>query len=255
MDVKLKGGEKKVKKLGQAGISAAQGAIVLMVVLVAAGVTAYLLIGPPKVVGKPATATVKLHDAYTINIAEWHEKYAPDIPGVDISISGTVTVNSFSATNVTVKLHNKDTGEWITIVEGQTITDMTVVNDLVKEITSGTYDKVSVYIGTITIDITQSDIVVTGTVDPTKFGAPAGTPTISISETIPGQKFSQLVTINQEFVISLTPEVEVTAGENQVFDVDTNAPFDFDPGAGVGGARPHFDVGEMHAEKMGARGM
>ena len=180
------------------------------------------------------------------------ESYIPDIPGVTISAWGTVTVNSFSATNITVKLHHKDNDEWITIIENQTITDLTIANDLVEEISSGTYDKVSVYIGTVSVGVSWSDIVISYTIDLSPYG---GVGTFSENYTQPAGSFNQSITINQEFVIDLEPDVIVDAGENQVFDVDTGAPFDIDStGSGMTQGFD-FDAGELELANMKARGL
>ncbi len=249
-------------KTKQKGVSTAAMtmAVVVVAVVVVAGAAVYLL-GGPKIqptggIAMNASATVKLHDAEVIDLAVWTENFMPDIPGLTISISGTATVNSFSASNVTVKLHNKTTDQWITIVDGQTITDMTVANDLVKEISAGTYDKVSVYIGTITIDVTVSDIVVSGYVDPTYFGAPAGTPTVNIGMTVPGDNYTGSFGINKEFVLNFLSEVEVTEGENQVFDADTNSPFNPSPTYSfASGFDFDLGAGELNSAKMVATGL
>lgn len=242
-------------KMKQKGIATAAIAVVVIVVIAVAGVGAFLVLRGrgPGVGTRNATATVRLHDAETIDIAEWAEDYMPDMPGVSITVSGTVTVNSFSATNVTVKLHNKDTGEWITIIENQTITDLIVGDNFVEEISSGTYDKVSIYIGTITVSVEWTDIVISYTVDLSQYGFSG---TFSGEYNQPAGSFSQSVTINQEFVINLEPEVTVDVGKNQVFDVDTNCPFDMDSsvsGAGVPSFR--FNAGALKRGNMKARGI
>ena len=205
-----------MRKLNQSGISTAQMAIVLAVVIVAGGASAGVLLkrGGP---ARNATATVRLHDAETVNLSDYENRITPYLPaGASINVSGTFTVNSFSVTNVTVKLHNKTADEWITVVEGQTIADMTQNNDLVVAISSGTYDKVSLYMGTMTLDVSWSEITFNATnipnVPDNGFTAPAGS-------------YSGLVTSNQAFELSFATEVVVTEGTNQVFDVDVGAPF------------------------------
>ena len=114
-----------MRKLGQKGISRVQSVIVFVVVLALAGAGAYLLFIKPA--AKEVSVTVRLHDAETIDLSQLAQEYMPELPfGISVSVSGTVTINSFSATNVTVRLHNKDTGEWATIVENQIVTDLTV---------------------------------------------------------------------------------------------------------------------------------
>lgn len=247
-------------KMKQKGIAVAVIAVIVIVVVAVAGAGALLVLRGGGGAARNATATVKLHDARVINIADWADQHLPDIPGLTITITGTVTINSFSATNVTVKLHNQNTDEWITIIEGQTITDLTTGENLTREISSGTYDKVSIYIGTVSANVDISDIVVTvvGTIDPTQYGAPAGTPSINIDNTMTvmqAQNINQQFAVNKEFVLNLSPVILVTEGENQVFDVDTNAPFDLDFGYQFGtGPSPDFDVGEMEAANMKASG-
>lgn len=161
-------------------------------------------------------ATVKLHDATTIDLSKQAENYIQsDMSGVDINVSGTVTVNSFSATNVELKLHNQDSDNWTTIVNEENITDLTTVNEFSKEISSGTYDKVSVYIGTITVDIQWTEIKING----------SGFGTENIVYTVPSDNFYESATIKEEFTINLSTGVSVTSGENKTFDIDTGAPF------------------------------
>lgn len=199
-------------------------AIVLVVVIVAAGASAVVLLqrGGP---ARNATATVRLHDAEIINISD-HENRINDLvhsmvsPDASIDISGTLTINSFSATNVTVKLHNKTADEWITVVEGQNITDMTTANEFSTAISAGTYDKVLVYIGTVTLDVSGTEITVNF------INFPEGMAPTPPTGTLPAGGYSGSVDINVEFEISFATEVVVAEGENQVFDVDTGPPID-----------------------------
>lgn len=233
-----------MRKLSQSGISTAQLAIVLVVVIVAAGASAVVLLkrGGPAM---NATATVRLHDAETINLSDYENRITPYLPtGASIDISGTFTVNLFSATNVAVKLHNKTADEWITIVEGQTITDMTENNDFVAAISSGTYDKVSLYVGTITLDVSWTEIMINLTIP----GAPDNI------ITAPAGSYSGSVTLNEEFEIPLATEVVVTEGEHQVFDVDTGAPLSIDP-ITLYYLKAGEDCCSMDAANMGARGL
>ena len=193
-----------------------QLAIVLVVVIAAAGVSAVVLLnrGGPAM---NATATVRLHDAEVINLSDYENSitsYLP--PDASLDVSGTFTVNTFSVTNVTVRLHNKTAGEWITIVEGQTIADMTTSNDLVAAISSGTYDRVSLYMGTMILDVSWSEITLSFTNVP-------GTPDNIF--TLPPGSYSESVTINKTIELSFATEVVVIEGENKVFDVDVGAPF------------------------------
>lgn len=211
------------------GISAGIG-IAIIVIIAVGGLGAYLMLsgggggaggggeeggeGGGGGTGTTTTsATVKLHDAESIDLSTWENNIS--ITGVNVSVTGTVTVNAFSATNITVKLHNKDSGQWVTIVEDKNISDLTVVNELTKEISSGTYDKVSVYIGMIDIDIEWTDIEITGTVDLSQYD---GSGTHSIDNiTLENGKVNKTYTIEQEFVIPLSAEVSVASRENPSF--------------------------------------
>ena len=236
-----------MRKLSQSGISTAQLAVVLVVVIVAAGASAVVLLkrgGPVR----NAMATVRLHDAETINLSDYENRITPYLPpGASVDISGTFTVNLFSATNVAVKLHNKTADEWITIVEGQTITDMTTANDFSAAISAGTYDKVSLYIGTITLDVSWTEITI-------KFTIP-GAPDNII--TAPAGSYSGSDTLNQTFEIPFATEVVVAEGEHQVFDVDTGAPLSINPLTlyylKTGGSIE--DCCSMDAANMSARGL
>jgi len=204
-----------MRKLSQSGICTAQMAIVLVVVIVAAGASALVLLNRGPVMN--ATATVRLHDATTVNLSDYENRIAAYLPpGASIDVSGTFTVNSFSVTDVTVRLHNKTANEWITVAEGQTIADMTQNNDLVAAISSGTYDKVSLSMGTMTLDVSWSEITFNVTNIP---NVPDN------GFTVPAGSYSGSVTSNQAFELSFATEVVVTAGANQVFDVDVGAPF------------------------------
>lgn len=242
-------------KIEQKGIAAAAIAVIVVVVIavVSAGVFLVLRgreagVGVTGVGVRNATATVKLHDAQIIDIAQVASEYLPNIPGVSVTASGTITINSFSVTDVTVKLHNSTTGEWITVVENLDITDMTTINNLTEEIASGTYDKVSVHIGTITIDMSWTPLVFSYTIDYGQMQIPqellpyiqAYLPSTG-GYTVPAGSFNTSVTLNQTFEISFSSVIEVTEGENQVFDVDTGAPFDF--GSGLG-SDMSYDLGE-----------
>ena len=203
-----------MRKLSQSGISTAQLAVVLVVVIVVAGASAVMLLklgGPVR----NAMATVRLHDAETINLSDYENSITRFLPpGASIGISGTLTVNTFSATNITVKLHNKTTDEWITIVEDQTIADMTTANDFSAPISAGTYDKVSVYLGTIIADVSWTEITVNF----------INVPNAPDTFTAPAGGFDNSFAINYEFVISFGTEVVVTEGEHKVFDVDIGPP-------------------------------
>lgn len=205
-----------MRKLGQSGISTEQMAIVLVVVIVAAGASAVMWLQRGEPV-RNATATVRLHDATIVNLSDYENSIAAYLPpGASIDVSGTFTINSFSVTNVTVRLHNKTASEWITVVEGWTIADMTQNNDLVAAISSGTYDKVSLFIGTITIDVSWSEIT---------FNA-VNVPNVPDNGvTVPIGSYSGSVAPNQALELSFATEVVVTEGANQIFDVDVGAPF------------------------------
>jgi len=236
-------GVKKMRKLSQSGISTAQLAIVLAVVIAAAGASAVALLelGGPAM---NATATVMLHDAETIDLSEYEDSITPYLPaGASIDISGTFTVNLFSATNVAVKLHNRTADEWITIVEGHTVTDMTESNDFAADISSGTYDKVSLYVGTITLDVSWSEITINLA---NSLGAPED------SVTAPAGSYSGSVTLDQEFEIPLATEVVVAEGEHQVFDVDTGAPIN---PLTLYSLKAAEDSCSMDAANMSARGL
>ena len=259
-------------KMKQKGIATAAIAVIVIVVIAVVGVGAFLVLRGrgPGVGTRNATATVKLHDAETIDLAQVASDYMPDIPGVEITVSGTVTINSFSVTDVTVKLHNSTTGEWITIVEDLDITDMIQVNELENQVSSGTYDKVSVHVGTVSVDMSWTEIVINYTLDYTQMGIPAeyvpymeayGFPSTG-SYTLPAGSFNTQVTLNQTFEISFTQDVEVTEGEDQVFDVDTGAPMDFGSGFGQDmswdmGENMSYDMqeGQMNQGRMKALGM
>ena len=187
-----------------------------MVVIVVAGVSAIVLLnrgGPVR----NATATVRVHDAETINLSDYENIIMSYLPaGASMDVSGTFTMNSFSVTNVTVRLHNKTADEWITIVEGQTIADMTTSNDLVAAISSGTYDRVSLYMGTMILDVSWSEITLSFTNVP-------GIPDSSF--TVHAGSYSDPVTVNKTIELSFATEVVVIEGEHKVFEVDTGAPF------------------------------
>ena len=205
----------KMRKLSQSGISTAHLAIALVVIIVAAGASAVLLLklGGPAM---NATATVRLHDAEIIDLSDYENSITPYLPpGASIDVSGTFTVNLFSVTDVTVKLHNKTADEWITIAEGQTVTDMTQSNVFSASISSGTYDKVSLHMGAMTLDVSWTEV----TFDPTNV---PGVPDDII--TMPAGSYSGSVTISQTVELTLATEVVVTEGEHKVFDVDTGAP-------------------------------
>lgn len=269
-----------MRKLRQTGISAAQGAIVLVVAILAAGAIAYTLTRPAGPGGTTlnASATVKLHDTQTVDLGGWADNYMPKLPGVTVDVSGKVTVNKFEASNVTVKLHNKDTGEWVTIIENETINDLTRVNELHKEISSGVYDAVKICVGTITVGIEWTDIWVYHKVDLTRienipdaalsFLQEHGIPTTHEDNRLvkPAGSISESIAINQCFTLHLLSEVAVNAGENQVFDIDTNIPIgsDMAPGesqhvAGFGDYTTSYNFsftpGEMKEEYMCARGV
>ncbi len=160
-----------------------------------------------------ANATVMLHDATTIDLSKRAENYLPDsVSTFDINVEGTVTVNTFSATNVTLKLHNQGSDNWITIVNEEDITDLTTVNEFTKEIYSGTYDKMSLYIDKITVDIEWTQIKVTSE-------------TMDIDETVPSGEIDEEFTIGNEFTMNFSTGVVVSSGDNRVFDADTGAPF------------------------------
>lgn len=244
-------------KTGQKGVTTAAIVVAVVVVIAVAGAGVFLLLrGREPSAGGKATATVKLHDAQTIDLATAVSEYLPDISGVDITVAGTVTINSFSVTDVTVKLHNSTSGEWVIIAENQTITDMTAINTLAGEISAGVYDKVSVHIGMITIDIAWTEIVINYTLDYTQLGVPEELlPYIqtylpsSGSYALSAGGFNGSVTLNQTFDITFTHAVDVTAGENQVFDIDTGAPFGFESGFG---SDMSYDVGENMGYSMDA---
>jgi len=203
-----------MRKSSQSGISTAQLAIVLVAVIAAAGASAVVLLklGGPAM---NATATVRLHDAEIIDLSDYENRITPYLPaGASIDVSGMFTVNLFSVTDVTVKLHNKTADEWITIVEGQTITDMTESNDFSASISSGTYDKVSLHMGAMTLDVSWTEVTLSFTIP----GAPENT------VTAPAGSYSGSATINQTVELSFATEVVVTEGEHKVFDVDTGAP-------------------------------
>ena len=237
-------------KIEQKGIAAAAIAVIVVVVVAVAGAGAFIVLRG-RGAARNATATVRLHDAYTVNLSDYENSITSAlqsyIPGASIDVSGTFTVNSFSVTNVTVKLHNKTANEWITIVEGQTITDMTENNDFVATISSGTYDKVSLYVGTIALDVSWTEITFNLTIP----GAPDNI------ITAPAGSYSGSVTINQTVELTLATEVVVTDGENQVFDVDTGAPLS--PLGILYGLQMQGDlVGEnlsIDAANMSARGL
>ena len=237
-----------MRKLSQSGISTAQLAIVLVVVIVAAGASAFVLLklGGPAM---NATATVRLHDAETIDLSDYENRITPYLPaGASFNVSGMFTVNLFSVTDVAVKLHNKTADEWITIVEGQTVTDMTESNDFSAAISSGTYDKVSLHMGTMTLDVSWTEVTFNFTNIP-------GVPDNII--TMPAGSYSGSVTPNQTVEIPLATEVVVTEGEHKVFDVDTGAPLS--PLGILYYLRMQGDlVGEnlsMDAANMSARGL
>ena len=174
-------------------------------------VAAYSLVLKPKMV----SVTVRLHDAQVIDLSQKEEEIASVVSkfGVtDFHISGTVTINSLSATDVTIKLLNKDTGEWITIIEGQTVTDLTTANDFTKDIPIGTYEKLSVHFGTLDLDMTHTEIGMSGTYQgiPFNWTVPAGS-----------CNYSGSIPVNQTFEVSFT----VTVTESRVVDVDTGEPF------------------------------
>jgi len=230
----------------QKGITAAVMAGILIIVVVAA-----LVVTWPQGTGH-TSATLRLHDAQTIDMTDWAQRYMSEIAGATVTVEGTVTVNSFSATDVTLRLHNKSTGQWENIVENRDVTDMMVNNDMTKEITTGTYDEVSLYIGTVSLDISWTDILVGGTIDLSDYGYDE---TFDINYIENAGHFSDSVAVNQEFTLDLSPNVVATVGENQYFDVDAGAPFNFsgtDPGENIG-----FNLlpGEMNAGCMTASGV
>jgi len=203
-----------VRKLSQSGILTAQLAIALVFVIVAAGASAVVLLKRGGL-AMNATATVRLHDAEIINLSDYENRITPYLPaGASFDVSGMFTVNLFSVTNVAVKLHNKTADEWITIVEGQTITDMTESNDFSAPISSGTYDKVSLHMGAMTLDVSWTEVTINFTIP----GAPENT------VTAPAGSYSGSATLSQTVEIPFATEVVVTEGEHQVFDVDIGAP-------------------------------
>jgi len=238
----------KMKKLSQSGISTAHLAIVLVAVIAAAVASAVLLL---KLGGtaRNATATVRLHDVEIIDLSDYENRITPYLPaGASIDVSGTFTVNLFSVTDVTVKLHNRTADEWITIVEGQTVTDMAQSNDFSASISSGTYDKVSLHMGAMTLDVSWTEV----TFDPTNV---PGVPDDIII--MPAGSYSGSVTISQTVELTLATEVVVTEGEHKVFDVDTGAPLS--PLGILYGLKMQEDlVGEnlsIDAANMSARGL
>ena len=182
-----------------------------MVVAVVAVVATYFLVPKPKLV----TLTVRLHDAQVIDLSQHEEEIASLVSqyGItDFHISGTVTISSLSATDVTIKLLNKDTGEWITIIEGQTVTDLTTANDFAKGIPTGTYEKLSVHFGTLNLDMTHTEIGISGAYQGIPFSWTVSAGSFDYSGSIP---------VNQTFEVSFT----VTITEDKIVDVDTGEPF------------------------------
>lgn len=189
-----------------------------------------------------ATVTVTLHDAETIDLGQLAEEYLPDIPGVSLSISGVVTVNSFSVTDVTVKLYDENTDGWVTVANNQTVTDMIAGGEFTANIPAGTYNKVSVYIGAITADIEWTDISLTGTIE--GFG-----PGQEYSFSIPSGDYNNTLSIDQEFIISFTP-VTITGGGT--IDVDTGSPFRLASSGSGMGMSFDFGKGQLDSTKMRA---
>jgi len=198
-------------------------------------------------------ATVRLHDAETIDLSKEAENYMPSsMSGVDINVSGTVTVNNFSATNVTVKLHNQDSDQWTTLVNEDEITDLTKVNEYEKEISPGTYDKISWYIDNITVDIQWTEIDINATVDFSEFG---GSGTEEFNQSIDNGKIEQSVAIKKEFTENFSKGISITSEENQIFDVETGAPFNLPFSADAGGLSSTAPEAGLEESRMQAKAL
>lgn len=197
--------------------------IVGIVIVVAAAAVIYINIPKPSVPEGPTTlVTVRLHDTQEVDLSK---VTMDDLPpsmlamfGItNFALSGTVTINSFSARDVTIKLYNKDYGQWITVVEGYTVTDLTTSNDFSKEIPVGTYEKVSVYFGTIDLDMTH------GMINVFVSGVYQGKPFTWGSTVPPGsQNYNGSIPVNKAFEALFGP---MKIEDHKTVDVDIGRPF------------------------------